>query len=203
VNNSEPSFGNSSDYAYWRTCSQTLTPCDLCSQAGQGQNVNMGNRSKTILGLVTLGFWMTACGNDRREYFYQTVADADKAGEITRGWLPDDLIPGNSRDIHLAEELSPSKEWCAFEFLPSDAEILRKNLKSIDSLPSSVRQVRSPGASWWPEVLTGNLDAGKINKAGFQLYVVERPANDVNMGIYLFALDWSKGRGFFYWTYKP
>jgi hypothetical protein len=57
--------------------------------------------------------------------------------------------------------------------------------------------------SWWPAVLKGNLDVEKIHKAGFQLFVVERPANpSVDMGIYLFALDWSKGHGFFYWTYK-
>ena len=50
-------------------------------------------------------------------------------------------------------------------------------------------------------MLQGNLDVEKIQKDGFELYVVERPANSVNMGIYLFALDSSKGRGFFYWTY--
>ena len=55
--------------------------------------------------------------------------------------------------------------------------------------------------SWWPAVLQGNLDVEKIQKDGFELYAVERPANSVNMGIYLFALDSSKGRGFFYWTY--
>lgn len=51
-------------------------------------------------------------------------------------------------------------------------------------------------------MLEGNLDVQKIRSAGFQLFVVERPANSVDMGIYLFALDVSKGRGFFYWTYK-
>lgn len=162
----------------------------------------MGNRSKVSLGFAVLGLLLAACGSDRREYFYQTFADADKAGEITRGWIPDDLIPSSTRSIHLAEQLSPSKEWCAFEFSAADAEILRRNLKSIDALPPSVRQLRRPDSSWWPEVLTGNLDVAKIEKSGFRLYVVERPANSVNMGIYLFALDWSKGRGFFYWTYK-
>lgn len=162
----------------------------------------MRNSSKTILAFVTLVLLLAACGSDRREYFYQTFADADRAGEMTRGWIPDDLIPSSSRAIHLSEQLSPNKEWCAFEFQPVDSEILKKNLKSIDSLPPSVQHVRSPGTSWWPEVLSGSLDVDKINKAGFQLYVVERPANSVNMGIYLFALDNSRGRGFFYWTYK-
>ena len=151
---------------------------------------------------VSLACVLIACGGDRREYFYQTLAEADKAGEITRGWIPDDLMPSSSRAIHLVEELSPSREWCAFEFLPADSEKLLQNLKSVDTLPSPVNRIRSPHVSWWPSVLKGNLDVEKIHKAGFQLYIVERPANSVQMGIYLFALDSSKGHGFLYWTYK-
>jgi hypothetical protein len=151
---------------------------------------------------VSLGCVVIACGGDRREYFYQTLGDADKAGEITRGWIPDDLMPTSSRAIHLVEELSPSREWCAFEFLPTDSEKLLQNLKSVDALPSPVNHIRSPQVSWWPSVLKGNLDVEKIHKAGFQLYIVERPANSVQMGIYLFALDSSKGHVFLYWTYK-
>jgi len=151
---------------------------------------------------ISMASVLVACGGDRSEHFYQTLADADKAGEITRGWIPDDLLPSSSRAIHLVEELSPSREWCAFEFPTADTEILRKNLKAVNALPPSVMRVRSPGVSWWPSVLKGNLDVEKIHRAGFELYSVERPANSTNMGIYLFALDWSKGHGFFYWTYK-
>src|SRR5215469_2134764 len=155
----------------------------------------MDNRSKLFLSTAaTIAFLLAACGSDRKEYFYQTLGEADKAGEITRGWMPDDLVPSSSRAIHLVEELSPSMEWCAFEFLPADSLNLRKNLKSVDTLPISMSRVSNPDVSWWPEVLRGNLDVAKINKAGFQLYVVEKP----NMGIYLFALDWSKGHGFFH-----
>jgi hypothetical protein len=151
---------------------------------------------------VSLACVLIACGGDRHEYFYQTLADADKAGEITRGWIPDDLMPSSARAIHLVEELSPSREWCAFEFLPTDSEKLLQNLKTVDALPSPVNHIRSPHVSWWPSVLKGNLDVEKIHKASFKLYIVERPANSVQIGIYLFALDSSKGHGFFYWTYK-
>jgi hypothetical protein len=151
---------------------------------------------------ILLASVLVACRGDRNEYSYQTLADADKAGEIARGWIPDDLMPSSSRAIRLVEELSPSREWCAFEFLPADSQNLKKNLKSVDTLPPSVRRVRSPGVSWWPAVLKGNLDVERIHKEGFELYVVERPANSVNTGIYLFALDRSKGRGFFHWTYE-
>jgi hypothetical protein len=49
-------------------------------------------------------------------------------------------------------------------------------------------------------VLTGNLDVEKIRKAGFELYLVEKPETSVTTEILLFAIDWSKGRAFFYPT---
>src|SRR5437016_14530914 len=106
----------------------------------------------------------------------------------------------SSRAIHEVHDLSPSREWCAFEFATDDSEKLRKNLKSIDVLPSSVRRVRDPHVSWWPSGLKGNLDTGMIRSEGFDLYVVERTANAVMTDVLLFAVDWSKGRGFFYRT---
>jgi hypothetical protein len=158
-----------------------------------------------ILTLLAVLPWLllTSCGSSLDvNSFYPTISDADKDGATTRGWIPDDIIPKSSRNIRVAGELSPSKEWCAFEFPVVDSEIFRSNLKTVDVLPSSVMRVPNPGVSWWPEVLRGNLDVKRINEAGFQLYAVERPVNSVNIGIYLFALDWPKGRGFFYWTYK-
>jgi hypothetical protein len=140
--------------------------------------------------------------NDRPESFYASLADVRKAEASAQSWVPDDILPASSHTIHVVGELSPSKEWCAFEFLPTDSQSLLKNLKSVDALPTAVKHIRRPHVSWWPSVLEGNLDEEKIHKAGFQLFVVERPANSVVMGIYLFALDWSKGHGFFYWTYK-
>lgn len=74
------------------------------------------------------------------------------------------------------------------------------NLKSVDALPPSVRRAPNPGVSWWPAVLKGNLDIENIHKAGFELYVVEKPATSVNTDILLFAVDWPKGRAFFYRT---
>jgi hypothetical protein len=137
---------------------------------------------------VGLTFISFGCGGgDRRESFYASLADADKDGAITRGWIPDDLLPGKSRAIHEVHELSPSTEWCAFEFSPTDSQGLRKNLSSVDAPPPSVRRVPSPGVSWWPAVL-------KIHGAGFELYVVEKPATSVTTDILLFAIDWPSAR---------
>jgi hypothetical protein len=131
-------------------------------------------------GLVSV---LVACHSDRPESFYASLADIRKAEASAQSWIPDDLLPASSRTIHVVGELSPSKEWCAFEFLPADSQNLLKNLKSLDALPPPVKYVRSPRVSWWPSVLEGNLDVEKIHNAGFQLFIVERPANSTVQGI--------------------
>lgn len=153
-------------------------------------------RACLVICVIGLGSILLGCG-DRHDLFFPTLADAVKAGEATRGWLPD-YLPKTSRTIHLVEELSPSTEWCGFEFLPSDTQGLRENLKSVNAVPSSVRRVPSPNVSWWPDVLKGDLDANKIQSERMELYVVETPADSVSTWIDLFAIDWSEGRGFFY-----
>jgi hypothetical protein len=140
---------------------------------------------------------LIACHSDRLESFYPTLADADIDGATIRGWIPD-LLPRSSRSIHEVHDLSPSTEWCAFEFVPTDSQVLRKNLKSVIALPRSVERVPNPGVPWWPAVLKGNLKVEQIHNDGFELYIVERPTTSVTTSIYLFAIDWTKGRGFFY-----
>jgi hypothetical protein len=158
-----------------------------------------------LLGVLCVGLTsilLAGCG-DHQESFYPSLADADKAEAISHGWIPDDLLPGSSRAIHSVIEVSPSREWCSFEFLPADSQNLRKNLKPVGVLPSSVKRIPSPGVSWWPGLLKGKLDAEKTHRAGFDLYVVERPGTSVSEEIFLFAIDWTKGRGFFYLTSAP
>jgi hypothetical protein len=137
---------------------------------------------------------------DRYESFYPSLEEADKDGAITRGWIPDNLLPSSSRAIHEVHYLSPSTEWCTFEFNPSDSQRLRKNLKSVDMIPAPVRRVPNPDVAWWPSALMGNLSVENIHKQNFELYAVERPQTSVTQEILLFAIDWSKGRGFFYVT---
>ncbi len=142
---------------------------------------------------------LVACRTDRRESFYPTFADADKDGAITHGWIPG-YLPASSQAIHEVHDISPSTEWCAFEFLPSDSQSLQKNLKRVDVLAPWVRDVPSPRVPWWPGMLEGKLDTEKIHRAGFELYVVEVPETSVTTAIYLFVVDWPKGRAFFYST---
>ena len=150
--------------------------------------------------LVLIVSWVVVSRvfNDRFESFYPSLAEADKDGAITRGWVPDEFLPRTSRSIHEVHDLSPSTEWCAFEFVPTDSQNIFANLKRVDVLPQPVRHVPSPGVSWWPSVLAGDLDVEKIHKAGFDLYFVEKPATSVTTAVWLFAVDGSNGRGYFY-----
>src|SRR5437660_3802335 len=50
---------------------------------------------------------LAASLNDRYESFYPSLAEADKDGAITRGWIPDDLLPSSSRAIHEVHDLWP------------------------------------------------------------------------------------------------
>lgn len=148
---------------------------------------------------VGLACILVACRGSRRESFYPALADADKDGAITRGWIPN-FLPDSSRTIHELHAISPSTEWCAFEFAPTDSQGLRKALKSVVALPASVSRVPRPSVLWWPTVLEGNLDTEKVRSEGFDLYVVVAPETSVTNAVLLFAIDWPRGRGFFYGT---
>jgi hypothetical protein len=154
-------------------------------------------RSVICCGLASI---LVACHSDRQQSFYASLADVGKAEASAQSWIPDDLLPGSSRSIHEAGQVSPSEEWCAFEFLPADSQGFREHLKRVDVLPPSVNHVPSPRMQWWPSVLEGNLDVSKIRTDGLDLYVVERPETSVTTEIFVFAIDWGKGRGFFYRT---
>jgi hypothetical protein len=148
----------------------------------------------TILCLLTSV--LVACSGERPESFYASLADADKDGAITRGWIPD-FLPESSRGIHELHRISGGKTWCAFEFSSGDAERLRTHLKGANALAPSVKHVLNPGVSWWPSVLVGDLDAEKIRRAGFDLSMIVAPETRSSTEVLLFAIDWSRGRGFF------
>jgi hypothetical protein len=135
--------------------------------------------------------------SNRYESFYPSLSEAAKDGAISRGWIPDDLLPSSSRAIHEAHDLSPSREWCAFEFAPTDSSKFLRNLNRADVPPASIRHVPNPNVAWWPPVLVGNLEADKIHKAGFEIFVAERQATSVTTEVWLFAINRTEGRGFF------
>jgi len=141
---------------------------------------------------------LQTCG-DRRVSFYPSLNDAIKAGEIDRGWIPD-YLPTSSHAIHIIYDPSSPRTWCAFEFSSTDSQGLKKNLRNVNALPEGLKRVDAPGAAWWPDFLKGDLDVARFRRNGFDAYVVEEPDAQAGNSVVLFAIDWAKGRAFFYRT---
>ena len=154
-----------------------------------------------VLWVGLISIFITGCGDHQETFYppsptrtkqrrfrtagYQTIYFPLVLGPFIRWWKS----PRRGNGVPLSFSLRTQN--------------LRKNLKPVGALPPSVKRIPSPGASWWPVVLNGKLDAEKIRMAGLEIYVVERPATSVNREIFLFAIDWAKGRGFFYLTTVP
>ncbi len=163
---------------------------------------NAKNRFRSrvvLLGMcIAASVLLPGCG-DRKEYSYATLADAAKAGEISRGWIPD-YVPTSSHAIHIVYDPSSPRTWCAFEFSPADSQSIKKNLTSADALPQRLKRVDSLGAPWWPDFLKGDLDVARFHGNGFDAYVGEESDVQSSTDLVLFAIDWTKGRAFFYRT---
>jgi hypothetical protein len=90
------------------------------------------NKSLAIAAVILvlgIGGWLAfSPRSDLQESFYPSLADAAKDGAITRGWIPDEYLPQSSFSIREVHDLSPSAEWCAFEFNPTDSKNLLTNL---------------------------------------------------------------------------
>jgi hypothetical protein len=147
--------------------------------------------------LVLVMLCPVGCGRDLERH-YASLADAGKDEIAQRGWIPD-FLPASSRSIYIAGDLSPSREWCAFEFTANDSDKLRQRIRKIDSIPPYINHIPRPGVSWWPAVLKGDLDVIKIRQSGFDVYIFDEPGTSVTTSVYLIAIDWAKSRGFFYY----
>ena len=141
---------------------------------------------------VLLACFLSGCRGNRFESFYPTLGDAVKDQADERLWIPT-FLPESSRNIHLLGELSPSREWCAFEFLPGDSKKLERSLKLVESLPPSMKHVPRLNRPWWPLFLEGDIDQTKLEGEGFHLYSAQSA-----MDREIFAIDWEKGRGYIY-----
>lgn len=146
---------------------------------------------------IGITFLVVACGHELRESSYHTLADARNDGAVDRGLVPD-YLPQTSRNIHELHRIEHSKTWCSFEFLPSDSESLRRTLKRSDKSQLAGMRIEHPGVSWWPADFDGNLDVERVTQEGYELFGVDVPATANSTSVYLFMIDWSKGRAFFY-----
>lgn len=144
---------------------------------------------------------LLACGERLIESSYKSMLEAKQEGAIDHGWIPD-YLPPSSRDIHELHRISNPVGWCSFQFSPSDSEALRKTLQTLGHRAPSYERIESPGKTWWPALLEGNLNMREVNVDGYELYVINKSEQDAMHRTfdYLFLIDWSKGAGFFYQT---
>lgn len=144
-------------------------------------------RKQIVLAAIGAGLLHVAC-SDFFESSYPSMTDAKRASAVDRGWLPS-FLPEGSRSIREIHNIDTNETWCAFEFPAEEAVALRESLSSVDPAQVSSKRVRRPGVAWWPDVLEGPLNPKEIEKEGLELYKHD---------FILFAIDWQRGRAFFY-----
>jgi len=121
---------------------------------------------------------------------YATLAEAQAAGAVERGWLPRGLPPG-TYELRLAHDVDSNRRWGLFNFPPDQADALRALAAqeiSLDGLACN-----PPGRiEWWPILLRRQLDGERIKATGLRGYAAKE-------GDLILAVNWAQGRAY-YWT---
>jgi hypothetical protein len=156
--------------------------------------------SVSVISCFIIILLFQAC-NECVESFYPDFESAIKSEAISHGWIPE-FIPKSSRSIHEMHDLDTSRTWCAFLFSPDDAQDLQEVLlRNVNELPTSVKHIDTPNISWWPDYLKDDLVVEMTQRYGFKLYIVSESVTNIDIRLLLFAIDWEKGKGFFYRPY--
>ena len=121
---------------------------------------------------------------------YATLAEAEAAGAVKRGWLPRGLPPG-ARELRLAHDVDSNRRWGLFNFSPGEGETLLALVGpeiSLDGL-----ECNPPGRiEWWPVLLRRRLDGERIKATGLRGYAAKE-------GDLVIAVNWAQGRAY-YWS---
>ena len=134
---------------------------------------------------------LTGCRNlDVVTEAYATLAEAQAAGAVDRGWLPRGLPPG-TYELRLAHDLDSNRRWGLFNFPAAEGETLRALIESeipFDGLTCSPpRRIE-----WWPVLLRERLDGERIRATGVRGYAAK--GSDL-----ILAVNWAQGRAY-YWS---
>jgi hypothetical protein len=146
----------------------------------------------TSLGAAVLALMvLTGCRNANViTEAYGTLAEAEAAGAVDRGWLPGGLPPG-TRELRVAHDLGSTRRWGLFNFPPAEGDALRAVLGA--ELSFEGQSCNPPRRiEWWPVLLRARLDAERIGATGLRAYASKQA--DV-----IFAVNWAQGRAY-YWT---
>lgn len=121
---------------------------------------------------------------------YATLAEAQAAGAVDRGWLPRGLPPG-TRELRVAHDENSHRRWGLYEFPPDEGDALRPLLGAEISFAGlSCNPPRR--IEWWPVLLREQLDGERLKATGLRAYAARE-------GDLIYAVNWKQGRGY-YWS---
>jgi hypothetical protein len=145
---------------------------------------------RTIIAAVVVCAQLVAGAcSDRRESAFAGVKEARSSGAVDRGWVPGQL-PESATNLHELHDTDTNEVWGTFRF--PTTEHPPGTLTRVEASKITGHAVRSPRASWWPEMLTGNLDGRALEQRGFELYSTPAPFE------FWIAVDRNGGQGFFW-----
>ncbi len=152
----------------------------------------ISTRNVSTLLAVVIGLALSAgCRNlEVITESYATLAEAQAAGAVDRGWLPRGL-PGGTRELRIAHDLDSNRRWGLFEFPPAEGDALARLIGaeiSFDGLTCNPpRRIE-----WWPVLLRERLEGERITSTGLRGYAARE-------GDLIVAVNWAQGRAY-YWS---
>jgi hypothetical protein len=121
---------------------------------------------------------------------YATLAEAQAAGAVDRGWLPRGLPPG-TRELRVAHDENSPRQWGLYDFPPDQGDALRPLLGA--EVPFDGLSCNPPRRiEWWPVLLRADLDGERLRATGLRAYAASE-------GDLIHAVNWAQGRGY-YWS---
>jgi hypothetical protein len=121
---------------------------------------------------------------------YATLAEAEKAGAIARGWIPSGLPP-STHELREAHNSETNRKWGLFNFAPDDGAALRQRLQPEEVSVAGMRCDIPHRIEWWPVLLRGSLDPDQVKASGLQAF----RHRDGNL---IVLVNWPQGRAY-YW----
>jgi hypothetical protein len=139
---------------------------------------------------------LTACAAGCRDVAvvtasYATLAEAQAAGAIERGWIPG-VVPPGAHDIREAHDPDTNRRWGLFSFTGADVAPLEAVLQPEETTLAGVECDIPARIEWWPVLLRNTLSADSIKAAGLKAYKARQ-------GSLIVVVNWNQGRAY-YWS---
>jgi hypothetical protein len=146
---------------------------------------------KTIIATILVAqLWSVGC-SDRREASFATPKEARNAGAVAKGWIPGDL-PDSATELREVHDVDTNEVWGTFRLYTNEPGTI--GLSRIEASRINGHSVRAPRVTWWPEKLSGSLDARSLEKDGFELYAARGQTE------FWIAINQQTHQGFFWST---